>query len=311
MKEHHISILNRYFGDLKLEKIHIGHLSDYQRARMENRSGTWKKNAGPSIINHELSVVHEVMKRAKLWAPIADAYNPLPKPALSKPKVLNDIEERHLFAVAASRPEWQVALLAAKLTRNSTASGCELRNLKFEDVILDEGNPRMIINESTAKNRFRARTIRLNLTAKATLEVCMERAKKCGSHLPEHYIFPKRIVRNLWDPYKPASSAWIRTPFEELRKAAGFPWLTPHCFRHMAITVMLEQGASPETVRHIAGHVSEQMMRHYSHNRLEAQKSVLEAMDSTPRPTRKRSAATRAQQREFLRKGRRRLRRGI
>jgi hypothetical protein len=45
----------------------------------------------------------------------------------------------------------------------------------------------------------------------------------------------------------------------------------------MAITVMLENGASPETVRHIAGHVSEQMMRHYSHNRLEAQKSVLEA----------------------------------
>jgi integrase len=150
----------------------------------------------------------------------------LPKPELTKPKVLDDIEERHLFAVAASRPEWQVALLAAKLTRNSTASGCELRNLKFEDVVLDDGTPRMIINEASAKNGYRGRTIRLNLTAKATLETSMERARKLGSHLPEHYIFPKRIVRGLWDPYKPASSAWIRVPFEELRKAAGFPRFT-------------------------------------------------------------------------------------
>lgn len=62
MMEHHIGILNRYLGDLKLEKIHISHLSDYQMARMENRGGTWKKNAGPAIINHELSVVQQVMK---------------------------------------------------------------------------------------------------------------------------------------------------------------------------------------------------------------------------------------------------------
>ena len=58
---------------------------------------------------------------------------------------------------------------------------------------------------------------------------------------------------------------------QHLREEAGLPWLTPHCFRHMAITAMLENGAAPETLRHIAGHVSEQMMRHYSHNRLEAQ----------------------------------------
>jgi hypothetical protein len=38
-----------------------------------------------------------------------------------------------------------------------------------------------------------------------------------------------------------------------MREAAGFPWLTPHFFRHQAITVMLEQGHSPETIKQIAG----------------------------------------------------------
>ena len=307
MYDHHLNTLNKFFGEMRLKSIHVGHLIEYQAARKENKDGKWSRPAGPSIINHELSALQQVMKRAKLWAPIAEVYDPLRLPEFTKPKVLDDMEERHLFAVAASRPEWELALFAAKLARNTSAVGTELRHLRFLDVILDDGTPRITINAATAKNGFRGRTIFLNATAVATIVRCMERGKKLGAYLPEHFIFPKRIVRGLWDPFQPASSSWLRGPFGEMRKAAGFPWLTPHCFRHMAITVMLENGASPETVRHIAGHVSEQMMRHYSHNRLEAQKSVLEAMDSTPRPSTKRSAAARAQQRKFLRKGGRRL----
>jgi len=303
---YHIHTLNRYFAEIKLDKIHVGHMRDYQQARGENRGDMWMANAGPSIINHELSVVQQVLKRARLWAPLADVYEPLPLPSFQKPKVLNEAEERHLFAVAASRPEWELALLVAKLTRNTTAAGSELRHLRFDDVILDSGEPRITINPATAKNAFRGRVIGLNDTAKATIESCMERARKLGSHLPEHYIFPKRITRGRYDPCQPASTSWIRS-FQEMRDAAGFPWLTPHCFRHMAITVMLEKGAAPETVRHIAGHVSEQMMKHYSHNRHEAQMAVLEAMDSTPKPKRKRTAAVRAQQQRFMARGRRRL----
>jgi hypothetical protein len=63
----------------------------------------------------------------------------------------------------------------------------------------------------------------------------------------------------------------------------------PSCLHHSYL--QKEKGAAPKTVRHIAGHVSEQMMKHYSHNRHEAQMAVLEAMDSTPKPKRKRTAA--------------------
>jgi hypothetical protein len=180
MYEHHLGTLNRYFWDKKLEKIHVGHLRDYQRARIENRGQAWAKNAGASLINHELSCVQQVMKMAKLWLPISEVYEPLPKPPSKKKKVLDDIEERHLFAVAASRPEWELAFLAAKLTRNTTAAGTELRNLRLEDVILDSGEPRIVINAATAKNQFRGRTIPLNDSALATIQSCLARARKLG-----------------------------------------------------------------------------------------------------------------------------------
>lgn len=313
--EHHISQLNKFFGDLRVNKIHVGHLNAYQKARTANSitlpDGTqvspWKKTCGPSIINHELSVVQQVMKRAKEWARIGDLYIALPTPTSKKKKVLDDLEKRQLFSIALSRPEWELPVLVAKLTFNTTAAGTELRHLRFEDVILDSGQPRIIINSDTAKNSYRGRVIALNAPARAAIERCMERARQLGAHRPEHYVFPFRVHVGLWDPTRPTTDSWLRSSFSSLRKAAGLPWLTPHCFRHMAITAMLENGAAPETVRHIAGHVSETMMRHYSHNRLATQVGVLAALDNTPKPKAKRTAAVRAQQRQFMARGRRRL----
>jgi integrase len=85
-----------------------------------------------------------------------------------------------------------MALLVTNLTFNTTAAGSELRHLRFEDVILDEGKPRMIVNADTAKNAYRARVIYLNDTAKGMIERCLERAKKLGAALPKHYVFPFR-----------------------------------------------------------------------------------------------------------------------
>jgi integrase len=186
--------------------------------------------------------------------------------------------------------------------------GTELRHLRFEDIIVNPENTIMVVREETAKNEFRGRTIILDSSAKAAIERCMERARKLGASLPEHYIFPKRVVRGIWDPYKPASASWLRSSYDAVREAAGFPWLTPHCFRHMCITTLLENGVAPETVRHIAGHVSEKMMRRYSHNRHSAQMKALQAMDDklNPQPRKKKSTAAGTQQQRFMARGRRR-----
>jgi hypothetical protein len=142
----------------------------------------------------------------------------------------------------------------------------------------------------------------------------MARAKEVEVNRPEHYIFPFRLHRGRWDPTRP-TTGWMATKFfgqPPRRRRASLAHT--HCFRHMAITAMLENDAAPETVRHIAVHVSETMMRHYSHNRLASQVGILAALDSAPTPktkktseAKRKSPAARAQQRQFMIRGLRRL----
>jgi integrase len=279
MAEQHIHQLNRFFAATKASQIHIGHLRQYQRARACNENKTWARTAGPSIINHELSVMQQFLKRCGRWKDFAEHYEPLPLPPSKKPKVMTADEEYRLFQIAKTSPDFELAYLVASISVNTTACGSELRHLRLEHISL-EGNPKFTINPEHTKNEFRSRTIPLNATAAEQMKQCVARARSLGSFLPEHYLFPKRVTRNLWDPYKPASTSWLRTSFAALREAADLPWLTPHCLRHQSVTKLLELGVAPEVVKSISGHISDQMMRHYCHTRFSASLDALSRIDS-------------------------------
>lgn len=283
MAGHHIKQICKFLGDVPLKRIHIGQVREYQKARMINADARWRRAAGPSIINHELSVIQQVLGRAGKWEPIGVHYEPLPLPAFQKQKVMTDEEEDRLFAIGESDPEFQLPLCVAYLSVNTTACGTELRNVRLEHINLCANPPWILIDAKTAKNGERGRVIALNDTALSAIKQCIERAAALGSCLPHHYLFPKRITTGYWNPDKPASPAWLSKRWKALREAAGLPWLTPHCLRHQAITRLLEFGTPPETVRNIAGHVSEQMMRHYSHTRLAASAKALDAIDPAQR----------------------------
>jgi hypothetical protein len=51
-----------------------------------------------------------------------------------------------------------------------------------------------------------------------------------------------------------------------------------HDLRHHAITELAESQASDRTIMAIAGHVSERMLAHYSHVRIEAKRKALDAL---------------------------------
>ncbi len=51
-----------------------------------------------------------------------------------------------------------------------------------------------------------------------------------------------------------------------------------HDLRHHAITELAESLASDQTVMAIAGHVSQRMLAHYSHVRIEAKRKALDAL---------------------------------
>lgn len=289
MYGHHIETLDKFFGELLIGKIHLGLLREYQKARVHNAiplpnnefKKAWHRKAGASVINHELSIMQQILKRSGKWKAIAHHYEPLPLPPEQKPKVMTEQEERRLFDVAASSVEFELAFLVASLSVNTTACGSELRNVRLRDVSIVGPNPKFVVDSSTSKNEFRGRTIPLNPTAAFQMARCISRANSLGSILPEHYLFPKRVVRGLWDPYQPASTSWLRNSFKAMREAAGLPWLTPHCLRHQAITKLLELGTPPEVVKGIAGHISEKMMKHYCHTRFAASLDALSRIDSS------------------------------
>src|SRR5437879_5586964 len=55
-----------------------------------------------------------------------------------------------------------------------------------------------------------------------------------------------------------------------------------HDNRHTLITDLAESGAGDETIRDIAGHVSKQMLKHYSHIRMEAKRRAVNALAKKP-----------------------------
>jgi integrase len=72
-----------------------------------------------------------------------------------------------------------------------------------------------------------------------------------------------------------------RSAWRSLTKAAGLKGLRFHDLRHQAITELLESGLSDQTVMEIAGHVSKEMLAHYSHIRLQAKRQAVEKLESS------------------------------
>ena len=101
------------------------------------------------------------------------------------------------------------------------------------------------------------------------------RAQRVAGTEPDHCVFPA-CENGKIDPTTPQKS-W-RSAWRSLRKAAGLKNLRFHDLRHHAITELAESQASERTIMSVAGHVSRQMLEHYSHIRLDAKRQAVEAL---------------------------------
>jgi integrase len=274
--QYHFRTLMSFFDPKReLSSFHEGDFRDYQRWRGFSDAGPGK--AGPSLINHELGALAQVLKLAGLWIPISSYYERLPEKNWIHPKVLTAEEEDRFFRFAASRPRWRTAYNSARLTANSTIAGCELRTLRLKNLRLDQLPPIVNVSEE-AKNKHRIRAVPLNDTALSAIRELLALAGERGSVEPEHYLIAFRLKKGTYAPERPASPYFMRTAFRAIGRACGLGWVTPTKFRHQAITKLLESGAPDETVRAIAGHVSQRAMSYYSHIRIEAKKIALDRL---------------------------------
>jgi integrase len=268
-----------FFGDLELKEIHIGHFEQYQQTRMEN--------AGASRINHEANTLSQVLRRAGLWSTLAPHYRPLSLPRTGPARVLTDAEAEHFIQVAGSKPRWRLALLCSILTANTTAGPSELLQLRLKDVDLVEWSISVV---GGAKNRYRVRTIPLNDEARSAVTELVAIAHRKGSVLPEHYLLPHRAHAQgaASDPTRPMTS-WKKA-MARIRQEAGkkFPVLVtvkPYYWRFHSITRMLENpGVAERSVMDVAGHVSGQMLSHYSRIRMSAKRHAVESLEKRKPP---------------------------
>ena len=214
-------------------------------------------------------------------------------------------EKLRLLKLAATKPEWHNARLAALLALNTTMRAGEIRGLRWQAVDLIERT--IMVRRNTTKTDAGERVIPLNATAWAAILELRGRGKMlCGMEpRPDWYVFPHAPGFTKPNPTKPMSG-W-RTAWRQLTRAICCPLcgqlqeprelfrneeckadirgvrsplhgLRFHDLRHHAITELAESQANDSIIREIAGHVSPKMLAHYSHVRIETKRKVLDAL---------------------------------
>ena len=294
-----VKVVNRKLGDMQVARI----TPETVLAHVRERKADGIANA---TINRELDIIRGVLKKAKRWHLFADEIKPLPL-RQSIGRALSFDEKLRLIKTAAMRSEWQNAAWAATLALNTTMRGCEIKQLRWRDIDLME----KALTICKSKTEAGERVIPLNADAWNTILLLYKRARGLGEVRPEHYVFPACEASH-FDPARPQASwrtAWrnltrlIQCPACSKQQGPSDTCSNPECrtgltkvksplaglrfhdLRHHAITELAESQASDSTVRAIAGHVSPKMLAHYSHVRLQAKRTALDAL-STARPER-------------------------
>jgi integrase len=277
-KERHLLTQPRaYFRQDPLKSITSKRIIAYRAWRAE-------QGVGPATLNAEIGVLRKILKRAKLWASVADDIKLLKEPE-SNGRALTPEERQRLLRTAAMKPEWETAYLASVIALNTTKRGGDLKGLQWQDIDLF-GRTMTIRKSKTEASR---RTIPLTAVACSVFARLRERAESFGPIQPEHYVFAafvpkfkfsgKKVVDygiTGFDPSRPVKS-W-RTAWRTLTNKAGLPGFRFHDLRHTAITALAESGAPDLTIMSIAGHVSQKMLEKYSHIRMEAKRNAIEVL---------------------------------
>jgi integrase len=217
---------------------------------------------------------------------VADDYKPLRENRKGPGRALTAEDEKHLFEIASSNPDCGVAYYAAQIAVNTAVRSCELKGLRLADI--DILSRTMIIRRVSTKTDAGCRVIPLNQSAAWALARLLERARILGAKEPEHYLFPAFRFRQIsnapnvdgpkYDPALPMKS-W-RTAWRSMTRAAGLAGLRFHDLRHHCITRLAEAGVPEQTLMAIAGHVSREMLEHYSHIRMKAKREAVATLES-------------------------------
>ena len=244
-------------------------VTGYQSARL-------KEKASPKSINEEVGFLLRILgdqgdalrlklRRKKL----------LKLPARNRVGKAFTSQEKARLLQTAKAARSPVIYPALMLALNAGMRDGEIRGLQWGRV--DLSKKILVVGESKSE-AGEGRTIPLNSELiEALVEYSKWYTKRFGIVFPEWYVFPFGRPRPK-DPTRPMVT--LKTSWKNVKEKAGVKgrW---HDNRHTFITGLAESGeAGDETIRDIAGHVSKQMLKHYSHIGMEAKRRAVEALVS-------------------------------
>jgi integrase len=257
-----IDHLKEHFGTLLLSDISAADIGSYQGKR---------RGAGAAgrTVNLEVAVLRAIMKKSKLWGAISDDVQFL-KERRDVGRAISPEQEAVLLKVA-SEPRYRDSALypIVVLALNTAMRSQEIKTLRWSQVDLVRRS--LTVGKSKTEGGS-GRLIPLNQSAVAMLVKWASRTPEANA---EHFIFPACENHKI-DATRPIAS--FRTAWRNATKKAGLPGLRFHDLRHTAITKLAESMTSEQTIMAIAGHVSRRMLEHYSHIRMDAKRTAVEAI---------------------------------
>lgn len=315
--------LSRFFGQLVLKEVHLGHLRQYQEDRSNGLLGPTPEELFPRFAEPLAKKLHvsvdEIRSNPEMLAIVDGQIAAYPQREVNPNKVNQEVsmlvrilkragvwtskmEEDYepLQHVESDIPrsltpdEQDLFLRKAReiseyvycysiLGIHATLSTIEERSLKIGDIDLGKF-PAVLVRSESAKNKHRIRSIPIEAEAVWAVERLIERANELGSTSPQHYLMPFRLVRGQFDPNQPMTVSGIKYPWNEIRRAAGVPWFTPYGLRHTGCTRYAEDGMSIHILLSMAGHMSRKMQQHYVHISEAAKRKAVQKTYGEPSP---------------------------
>ena len=251
---------------IKLNKLTPAHIRMYQNERRD-------EGRAPKTINGEVSVLRQLLKHAKLWYRFQDDYKPIPNTKPPVGRALTSEEQTRLFEVAKSQDRWMYAYTAAVLAFYCGMRACEIKGLKWDDIVWDS----QVIQIKRSKTPAGWRSPSLNAVCRDALVELYSKAAPLGFAREGHFVFPWHGRDKNIDPTRPMTS-W-RTAWRAMLKQAGLSGVRFHDGRHTAITTLAEKGMPDWVIQAQVGHVAPQMMKTYSHIRRQALKEAANALE--------------------------------
>lgn len=264
--EYAINHLKRLLGTKMLVDFNEAVVIKYQNDRLD-------EGTAPKTINEEVGFLLRI-----LGEPGDIIRARLRKKKMLKLKVRKHIgkayseEEKKRMLEEAAKARSPHIYLALTLALNAGMRDAEIKSLSWAQINFQK---RFLAVGRAKTEGGEGRTIPLNSELFAVLTDYVEWYKhKFGATEPEWYVFPFGKPQPT-DPTRHVTS--LKTVWNNVRTKAKVKgrW---HDNRHTLITELAESGAGDQTIMDIAGHVSKQMLKHYSHIRMEAKRNALETV---------------------------------